>query len=44
MNKHNHCDCFRQDWELFKVLMGTNLVLLKLMLVWVKICLMMWVH
>lgn len=44
MNKHINCDCYRQNWELFKVLIGTNLILLKFLLVWVRICIEMTVR
>lgn len=30
-------DSYRMDWDLFKVLLGLNLLLCKLLLVWVQI-------
>ena len=30
-------DSYRTNWDLFKVLLGLNLVLFKLLLVWVQI-------
>lgn len=35
---HNHCDSYRHFWDLFKVLLGLNLALIKLLLVIRQIC------
>lgn len=37
MNQHS-VDSYRLNWDLFKILLGLNLFLLKLMLMWVQIC------
>ena len=34
---HPNCDSYRFNLDLFKVLLGMNLVLFKLLLVWVQI-------
>ena len=37
MNQTKH-GSYRSNWDLFKVLLGLNLILYKLLLVWVQIC------
>lgn len=41
MNHYNRCNEYRQGWLLFKGLLGLNLVLFKLLYVWVQLCLIL---
>ncbi len=36
---HHYHDEYRHAWNLYKALLGLNLILFKLLLVWVHLCL-----
>jgi hypothetical protein len=38
MKNHNTCDSYRLNWDLFKVLLGFNLLSLKLLLCVAQMC------